>query len=139
MDIKQIETPILAEILINFRKMQRKQFWFLTRIVWPIVISSALTFIISWLLGLSFVSNVALGMEMTGVGLAFIYGTYGFVKTYGYNQISIEVRHRLDNVPSGLVNRAYDFYKTDKYPWQCSAIECHESHLPGDCPLCGAE
>lgn len=47
-----------------------------------------------------------------------------------------ELDRRFDDVPYRIVDRARTLYTTD---WREAAIECHESHLPGDCPLCGAE
>ena len=54
-------------------------------------------------------------------------------------KVEIEMWRRLAEVPESLRHRAQRLYGSDKdYPWMFSAIECHESHLPGDCPLCGA-
>lgn len=42
-----------------------------------------------------------------------------------------------EEVPYHLSRNAMNIYD---YPWSAiAAIECHESHMPGDCPLCGAE
>ena len=43
----------------------------------------------------------------------------------------------LSKVPDSLIIRASDFYGPSE--WVFAAIECNESHIPGDCPLCGAE
>ncbi|MFH1603893.1 MAG: hypothetical protein ABIH03_08300 [Pseudomonadota bacterium] len=39
-------------------------------------------------------------------------------------------------VPSDLLANGRAFY--GYWPGTAAAIECHEGHLPGDCPLCGA-
>lgn len=46
------------------------------------------------------------------------------------------MQSRLQEVPLGLRCTAMRLYGSSD--WQMSAIECHEGHLPGDCPLCGA-
>jgi len=44
---------------------------------------------------------------------------------------------RLDRVPLYLKRSAMQLYGFSG--WQMAAIECHEAHVGGDCPLCGAE
>jgi len=41
-----------------------------------------------------------------------------------------------DNVAEDIKYYAMDHYGDD---WRWVLIECQESHIPGDCPLCGAE
>lgn len=50
-----------------------------------------------------------------------------------------EVHRRLSSVPPKTIRNALRCFGEDGYPWECAAIECHESHMCGDCPLCGAE
>jgi hypothetical protein len=42
---------------------------------------------------------------------------------------------RLSEVPTWKIENARLLYDD----WSCAAIECEEAHIPGDCPLCGAE
>jgi hypothetical protein len=46
-------------------------------------------------------------------------------------------RSALDEVPNWLQYRAIKFYGDEE--WAMAAIECNEAHIPGDCPLCGAQ
>ncbi len=41
-------------------------------------------------------------------------------------------------VPWRLLQHALVLYP-DNGDWVMAAIECNEAHLPGDCPLCGAQ
>jgi len=45
---------------------------------------------------------------------------------------------KADKVPTQILNLAL---KLEKNYWTALlwAVECYESHIPGDCPLCGAE
>jgi len=43
---------------------------------------------------------------------------------------------RLRKVPAEKKQKAKLMYADD---WRDISIECHEAHIPGDCPLCGAE
>ena len=49
-----------------------------------------------------------------------------------------ETGRRLVGVPSHIRIRARQF-DLPSYRWMFAAIECYECHMPGDCPLCGAE
>ncbi|MFA5262042.1 MAG: hypothetical protein WC450_12535 [Candidatus Omnitrophota bacterium] len=49
--------------------------------------------------------------------------------------VHIDLWLRLQEVPKTIKNNAQSFYKNG---WQEAAVECHEVHIPGDCPLCGA-
>jgi len=42
---------------------------------------------------------------------------------------------KTERMPWNFQERAMALYGSD---WELAAIECHESHIPGDCPLCGA-
>lgn len=43
---------------------------------------------------------------------------------------------RLKKVPKQIKENSKMLYGVD---WRDSAVECYESHVGGDCPLCGAE
>jgi len=45
-------------------------------------------------------------------------------------------RH-VEGLPDDLKTRATKYYGNGTDAW-LAAIECHEGHFPGDCPLCGA-
>lgn len=48
------------------------------------------------------------------------------------------LEEKVDKVPIGIVNLAL---QQEKNYWTALlwAVECYESHIPGDCPLCGAK
>ena len=52
-------------------------------------------------------------------------------------QWDAELDHKIDEVPYHKRRLAQELTSdiTEAHLW---AIECHEAHLPGDCPLCGA-
>ena len=52
-------------------------------------------------------------------------------------QWAAELDHKIDEVPYHKRRLAQELTSdiTEAHLW---AIECHEAHLPGDCPLCGA-
>jgi hypothetical protein len=43
---------------------------------------------------------------------------------------------RVRKVSKEIKTNAKMWYGKD---WRESSVECHEAHIPGDCPLCGAE
>lgn len=55
------------------------------------------------------------------------------------------VRDKLEKIPFLLQETALQLYggqcpwKQGNNGWKLAAIECHEAHMPGDCPLCGGE
>jgi hypothetical protein len=51
-------------------------------------------------------------------------------------RIQEELMDRVERLPWSLQERAMNLFGDN---WELAAIECHESHIPGDCPLCGAE
>lgn len=54
---------------------------------------------------------------------------------FRYHRDYNEIYRRLDEVPISLRVAANEWYGDG---WQDAALECHESHMGGDCPLCGA-
>ncbi len=64
------------------------------------------------------------------------------VLQWRHDRFQKEMMRRLGLVPKRLVEDALRRYgpgTSGEYPYWASAIECDECHLPGDCPLCGAE
>ena len=51
-------------------------------------------------------------------------------------QIALDLFLRTKKVSKDIRKTAKLWYGTE---WREAAIECHEAHYPGDCPLCGAE
>lgn len=54
-----------------------------------------------------------------------------------YCRIFRDMRRRFDEVPDHIKRGARAIYDNDTIT--DAAIECNESHISGDCPLCGAE
>lgn len=50
--------------------------------------------------------------------------------------VTYDLHSRLKQAPKDLKKMAKRFYGND---WRDATIECYESHVAGDCPLCGAE
>jgi hypothetical protein len=121
MKIKELETPILSDCIVLSKKR--------IKIVFYVTMTTILGFIST--LSFNDVISIILWTIMMISFLCFFWFSYCLFA------LQQEMRIRLAKVPSMLVYKSIEFYGKDE--WQAAAIECYEAHLPGDCPLCGAE
>ena len=134
MKLKTIETPILAEMYAAHKRDHRcwRRYWGVWLCWWGAGIAGwvgCLVFAIWHIPWLLWPAAVLLAGSAVGAT----------IHAWHYSRIPNEVARRASQVPLELLVRACRYYRTESYPWECSAIECHEAHIPGDCPLCGAE
>ena len=133
--IRKLETPLLAEEYVRTRpqreKAWRREEWYLGTVL-----------ILFFLL-------IAGGAWLA----CLVHWAYFFLMPTGFClfvlaprfrpwplRVADEMWRRLAQVPKEKTEAARMFYGADReYPWMFSAIECEEAHVPGDCPLCGAE
>lgn len=128
--IKIIETPILGELIVNTRRKQRSCFWWLIASVAgmmilvyfssdPVTIIFRCLFAVPWCVGMTTM-------------------IYTLIFHFRERRLRKELLRRADEVPMSLRRGAYQLYGYG-IDGNMAAIECNECHLPGDCPLCGAE
>jgi len=137
--LQNLETPFLAQEYVAVRPRLRadRKCWF-----W---------LVLAWIVLQSVVGIIALALALFSELLAWWVFPILCLVMMALNQwgscfrprslkINEEMYRRLNQVPPSLASLAQQFYGKDTvYPWMFSAIECHEAHLPGDCPLCGAK
>ena len=134
--LSDIETPLLADEYAETKRMRRRdrriRVW-----LWMAGFSIALLACV-----FAFVGAV---VDWRVTAVAYMAGVIGAVVGLGSqlvgrrrSSVHNEVWRRLASVPGCIYILSRQLYDDDTYPWECSAIECHEAHHPGDCPLCGA-
>ena len=132
MKLRTMETPMLAEMYAAQRHSRWRRKWSFR--IWTMLF--ALTFASVFLQ----VGGIAWHISWLkwSWSATIVFGVATTIWHWWYFRISNEVARRANDVPKWLLTRACRYYYRDDYPWECAAIECHEGHLPGDCPLCGA-
>ncbi len=102
-----------------------------------------------WLVAWLSASATVIGITVACPGRTWLVWPYVAWVALGYSFLCVmwrrwramdrcgrEISARVNKVPLALRLQALDLYGND---WELAAIECHEAHIPGDCPLCGAE
>ncbi|MBE3119065.1 MAG: hypothetical protein IMZ50_09955 [Candidatus Atribacteria bacterium] len=119
--LARMETPILFELLESSRRTWR--LWSQFILIATLAMTAACLF--SWAIGVAVAWLVVVACLVPMLYYLYRNGYY-----------RREARQRWEAVPWQIQWRALRIYDTD---WMQAAIECHECHLPGDCPICGAE
>jgi hypothetical protein len=139
MAVRELETPFLADEYLASREMLERVRARLFRsiiLVFPVALMSV---------GVALLWGAWIGV--CGIAAIIAYcGILVVIDRTGFGMprivlLDAEVWRRLSEVSSDLQRRALRLYGTSDSAWPAlfAAIECHESHLPGDCPLCGAQ
>jgi len=132
MNLRSLETPQLAECLMRRRAVAEPPPRWLSIVAlaaWAV----GLLGLLRWNSPLIFL--VGFGVQVVLV-LILLRHTLAM---WRLGRARREVERRLDNVPYDVRRSAEALYADDEWPWECWAIECCEAHMPGDCPLCGAD
>ncbi|KKN89639.1 hypothetical protein LCGC14_0234850 [marine sediment metagenome] len=125
-DIEEAEPWIAAREVSRLRLRQKRWAWF---------------HIAMMILGLCFVGvGVAFGVpEQLAYGVfvgALALGMPAMWLHFTYERAAKVWSGRVFRTPYRIINNAMRCYGED---WMAASVECYESHMGGDCPLCGAE
>ncbi|HEB13254.1 hypothetical protein LCGC14_2026080 [marine sediment metagenome] len=131
--LKDWETPILADAIRTEKKQVKR---------WFIYMACSIAAFYFMILTSFAVSEAELLSQKIQFAAFVLYPTILLAMTkvalhqHRSCKFSTEMFRRVEKVPYKLSRMAMQLYGDS---WAEAAVECHEAHLPSDCPLCGAE